>query len=356
MKANYSLEQLSGMVSFEKLEHSPPFLSSMNKGLEVRQANALTNARYEYTETQANIFLVLLSKLRKNSPDDVYQISVTELEKLTSKKLNYKQLRNSTEEMMGRVHKVHTHHNGKEVFRQLVLFKRIDYILGTGTIELEFNEYAIPYLFDLKNNFTSFQVQAALNLPSKHAKRIYQICSQWKDKGQTKKVTILDLKKTLGLADDKGNEEYTILAMFKKKVLDVAVKQVNEKTDLHIGYQLEKVGRAFQNIFFTVQSQIPVTTIPFDLVPDTLSEVPGLATHQVENARRLLQQLSIVTQELVEQILSSPAHVASCNKFAHELKTGKHAKAHSLAGLLLTILGLKRTSSGPLFDKPTNSR
>ena len=326
----------------------------MKQDIEVRQANALTNARYEYTEMQANIFLVLLSKLRKDSPDDVYQISVTELERLTSKKLNYKQLRNSTEEMMGRVHKINTHHNGKEVFRQIVLFKRIDYILGTGVIELEFNEYATPYLFDLKNNFTSFQVQAALNLPSKHAKRIYQICSQWKDKGQTKKVTILELKKTLGLADDKGNEEYTIFAMFRKKVLDVAVKQVNEKTDLFIGYQLEKVGRAFQNIVFTVQSQIPATTIAFDLVPD---EAPAFTVaHQVDSAGRLLAQLSITTPELVTQILASPAHVAACNKFAHELKTGKHTKSHSLSGLLLTILGIKRGSNGPLFDKPTKAR
>jgi len=325
----------------------------MNKELEVRQANALTNARYEYTETQANIFLVLLSKLRKDSPDDVYQISVPELEKLTNRKLNYKQLRNSTEEMMSRVHKINTQHNGKEVYRQLVLFKRIDYILGTGTIELEFNEYAAPYLFDLKDNFTSFQVHAALNLPSKHAKRIYQICSQWKDKGQTRKVTILELKKTLGLADDKGNEEYTILAMFKKKVLDVAVKQINEKTDLHIGYQLEKVGRAFQNIVFTVRPQVPATTISFDLVPDLAITASGAATHQVENAGRLLTQLSITTPALVEQILANPAHVVACNKFAHDLKTGKHTNARSLSGLLLTVLGIKKaTTGGPLFDKP----
>ena len=48
--------------------------------------------------------------------------------------------------------------------------------------------------------------------------------------------------------------------------------------------------------------------------------------------------------------MASPAHVAACNKFAHDLKTGKHAKAHSLSGLLLTILGLKKPANGPLFD------
>lgn len=322
----------------------------MNLVKEVRQHNALTNARYEYTETQANIFLVLLSKLRKDAPDAIYQISVPEMERLTGNKFNYKQLRESTKEMMGRIHEINTTHKGRDVFRQLVLFKRIDYILGTGVIELEFNEYATQYLFDLKNNFTSFQVQAALNLTSKHAKRIYQICSQWKDKGETKKVSILDLKKTLALANDKGKEEYSDFSMFKKKVLDVAVKQINDKTDLLIGYKLEKVGRGFKNIAFTVKEQAVATPMPFDLMNDDAIITPGLAPHQVENAQRLLNQLSITAPAIVSKILANPDHVAVCNKFAHDLKTGKHTKARSHSGLLLTMLGFTKPTNGPLFD------
>ena len=76
----------------------------------------------------------------------------------------------------------------------------------------------------------------------------------------------------------------------------------------------------------------------------------------MDNASRLLAQLSITTPDLVAQVLASPAHVAACNKFAHDLKTGKHAKAHSLSGLLLTILGFKKASAGPLFDKPAKTR
>ena len=276
----------------------------------------------------------------------MYQLTVPEMEEMTGKQYNYKQLRESTKAMMGRVHEMDTVHNNREVFRQLVLFKRTDYILGTGIIEVEFNEYASPYLFDLKNNFTSFQVQAALSLTSKHAKRIYQICSQWKDKGETKKMAILDLKRTLSLADSKGREEYTEISMFKKNVLDVAVKQINEKTDLLIGYKLEKVGRGFKNIVFTVKPQAVALPLAFGVLPD---EAPGLAAHQVENAGRLLAQLSITTPALVATILSNAAHVAACNKFAHDLKTGKHTKAHSLSGLLLTILGLKKAANGPLF-------
>jgi len=317
----------------------------MKSDLEVRQHNALTNARYEYTEMQANIFLVLLSKLRKNAPEAVYQITVPEMENMTGNQYNYKQLRESTKEMMGRVHEVPTLHNGHEVLRQLVLFKRIDYILGTGIIELEFNEYAIQYLFDLKNNFTTFQVQAALSLTSKHAKRVYQICSQWKDKGETKKAAILDLKKTLGLADEKGREEYTDLAMFKKKVLDVAVKQINEKTDLLIDYKLEKVGRAFKNIVFLIKPQTVV--LPFASLPD---KAPTLAPHQVNSVSRLLTQLGITTPALVTTILGNADHISACNKFAYDLQTGKYAGSRSPSGLLLTILGIKKPSTKPSTD------
>jgi len=230
------------------------------------------------------------------------------------------------------------------------MFQHIKYITGEGRIEVKLSESIRPYLFHLKNNFTSFELLSALRLTSKHAKRIYTICSQWKDKGETKKFDLLDLKKTLGLVDAKGKEEYTMITTFCQKVLDVGVKQINEHTDLHISYALEKKGRAFKNVVFTVKPQ--ATTAPATL-PDLepmAQPLPGVAAHQVENAGRLLTQLSITTPALVDVILNNAAHVAACNKFAHDLKTGKHNKAHSPSGLLLAILGLKKTENGPLFD------
>lgn len=314
----------------------------MKSDLEVRQSNALTNARYEYTETQSNIFLMLLSKLRKDAPSAVYQITVPAMEKATGSKYNYKQLRESTKGMMARVHEIRTVHNGREVFRQLVLFQRIDYILGTGIIEIEFNEYATQYLFDLKNNFTTFQVQAALHLTSKHAKRIYPICSQWKDIGHTKKMAILDLKKTLGLVDSKGNEEYTEISMFKKNVLDVSVKQINEKTDLLIDYKLEKVGRSFKNIVFTVKPQALATPPPFDL-DATTSPLPGVPLAQYDNAVRILDDLRIIDPNHRRTILASPDHIRAVNRFNSDRQRDKVKPNKNAGGLLLTILGLVKT-------------
>ena len=323
-------------------------LVQMNQELEIRQHNALTNARYEYTELQLDLFFFIISKLRKDEKDTIYQLDIRELSSLTGKRYNGAYLHKATADMGSRMLEVE---DAKE-YRQIWMFQQIRYIKGEGIIEFDLTKYVLPYLFQLKNNFTSYELAAALRLTSKYAKRIYQICSQWKDLGETKKYDLQDFKKMLGLLDEKGNEKMERISQLREKVLDVAVKQINEHTELNVSYTLEKRGKTFKNITFTVKPQALAETIPFDLEPGAASPV-GLAPHQVENARRLLSQLSITTPALVATILASAAHVAACNKFAHDLKTGKHTKAHSLSGLLLTILGLKKPANGPLFDAAT---
>lgn len=322
----------------------------MNTALEIRQHNALTNARYEYSELQLDLFFFLVSKLRKEQKNTVYELNIRELSELTGKKYNASYLHKATADMGSRVFEVFT----EKTYEQLWMFQRVKYLLGQGIIEIKLTEDILPYLFDLKENFTSYELASALRLTSKYAKRIYQLCSQWKDKGETKKYDLEDFKKMLGLLDEKGNGKIKQIGQLREKVLDVAVKQINEHTELHISYSMEKKVRTFKNIVFKVKPQALAETIPFELIPGVAAPA-GLQQHQVDNAGRLLTQLSITTPDLVAQILASPAHVAACNKFAHDLKTGKHAKAHSLSGLLLTVLGIKKASSGPLFDKPTKS-
>ena len=318
----------------------------MNKELEIRQHNALTNARYEYTELQLDLFFFIISKLRKGDKDTVYQLDITELSSLTGKRYNGAYLHKATADMGARMLEV----EDANEYQQIWMFQRIRYLKGQGIIEFDLTRHILPFLFDLKNNFTSYELAAALRLTSKYAKRVYQLCSQWKDIGETKKYDLQDFKRMLGLLDEKGNDKTERVSDLKSKVLDIAVKQINEHTELHISYTLEKRVRTFKNITFTVKSQALAETIPFDLVPTDAATPAGLAPHQVENAGRLLAQLSIVTPKLVATILASAAHVAACNQFAHDLKTGKHAKSRSHSGLLLTILGLGKAASGPRAD------
>lgn len=311
----------------------------MNKSIEVRQHNAITNARYEYSEMQLDIFLYLLAVLRKDKADGIYEVSVPEMAKLTGKKYNYQQLRLATEGMGSRMFEVST----PESYTQLWMFQRIKYIHGTGIIEVEFANPIKPYLFDLKDNFTSFQLYAALRLSSKYAKRIYALCSQWKDKGQTQTFSLDELKKMLALLDNKGNEQYRQIGQLKQFVLDESVKQINQHTDLQVGYTLEKKGRSFQNITFTVKSQPLAVVLPMKDKPIKAGAAPvGVSDAQYQNARLLLEKWNIKRVDVINQIMNSAELVQEVNKFAYELQTGKIKVEKNVAGYLLTRLGLKQ--------------
>jgi plasmid replication initiation protein len=307
----------------------------MNKEIEVRQHNALTNARYEYTELQLDLLFFLLSKLRKDQQDRVYELSIKDLSALTGKKYNAAYLHKATSDMGSRVFEVQT----ETRYRQLWMFQRVDYLLGQGIIEIKLTEDITPYLFDLKENFTSYELASALRLTSKYAKRIYQYCSQWKDQGETKKYDIQDFKQMLGLLDDKGKDKTIRMSDFRESVLDVAVKQINEHTELHISYKLEKRVRTYKNIVFTVKSQALAETIPFDLVA-TNQVVPGVQQSHLDNAARILDELRITDAKHRQTILGSAAHVAEVNRYNHDLKTGKVKASRNPGGLLLVKLGL----------------
>jgi len=307
----------------------------MSKEIEVRQHNALTNARYEYTELQLDLLFFLLSKLRKDQHDSVYELSIKDLSSLTGKKYNAAYLHKATSDMGSRVFEVQT----ETRYRQLWMFQRVDYLLGQGIIEIKLTEDITPYLFDLKENFTSYELASALRLTSKYAKRIYQYCSQWKDQGETKKYDIQDFKQMLGLLDDKGKDKTIRMSDFRESVLDVAVKQINEHTELHISYKLEKRVRTYTHIIFTVKPQALAETIPFDLVA-TAQAVPGVQQSHYDNAARILDELRITDAKHRATILGSAAHVAEVNRYNHDLKTGKVKASRNPGGLLLVKLGL----------------
>lgn len=303
--------------------------------LEVRQSNVLTNARFEYSALQLDLFFFMLSKLRKSQDSLVYQLDIKELSLLTGRKYDFTYLWEATDGMMKKSFWIKTEKDPE----QLIMFQRVKYLTGTGIIEFELTRHIIPYLFDLKSNFSSYGLAAALRLTSKYAKRIYPVCSQWKDLGETKKQDLQDFREMVDLMGDKGTEKLKSFKDFRINVLDRAIKQINEHTELHVSYTLEKQGRTYKNIVFTVKQQALTMPIPVDLVATTTT-LPGVQQSQYDNAARILDELRINNVKHRQDIFSSAEHVMEVNRFNHDLKTGKVKAKSNPGGLLLVRLGL----------------
>lgn len=205
----------------------------------IMQHNAITSGRYDYSACMLDILFMVLSSLEIGKLE--YAIHVQDIEAITGRKWNLKQLREATENIGSRMFEIQT----TEKIRQIWLFSYVDYISGTGSFNVKINDDAKSYFFELKNNFTAMQLKSVLNCSSKYAKRLYGLACQWRSVGK-KRFEVIELKKMLGLIDKKGNEEYTEITAFKKKVLDIAKKQINEGSDLFIDYKLIKQGRSFK--------------------------------------------------------------------------------------------------------------
>lgn len=290
------------------------------------------------TACEMDIVFYLLSLLKKEDRiGTFYRVKVLDLQHLTGRQWNYQQFLEATSALRTREYVIE---DNKRIL-QVGLLASAEYIKGEGVIELEISEKIRPYLIDLKRNFTSFRLQAAFSLSSKYAKRIYQIVSQWKDKAETRTFTLHDLKVMLALKDPKGveSEQYTKVSMFQKYVLDVAVTQINQNTDLHIGYELIKKGRSFESIRFQIKQQEPQQLpLPFEMPLDD---------SRLQMARQRLAELDIRDIRLTEQILGEARMVDELFAFCYKLKTGKVRASSNPGGLFLTVVGLRKPSTVP---------
>ncbi|WP_025609562.1 replication initiation protein [Pontibacter actiniarum] len=303
-----------------------------SRSLEIRQHNAITAARYDYSACQLDILFCLLSQLRKEDSSDVsYRINIADVERMTGRQWNYQQLQEATADMGSRLFEV----ENDKVYKQLWMFQKVEYVKGQGCLEIVLSKFIRPYLFELKDNFTSYQLHSALKLSSKYAKRIYQLASQWKDIGETKTYTINELKVMLKLKDPHGKqpEQFEKFSQFKARVLDIATRQINEHTDLKIGYHLIKQGRAFHSIRFYINNQSPKQ------LPISFEQPIEDARHQ--QARQILDNLGIKDTSLIQRILSEKALTDGLFKFNYDLKTGRAKADKNPAGLLLKVLGLR---------------
>lgn len=101
-----------------------------------------------------------------------------------------------------------------------------------------------------KNLFTQYALEQISTMRSVYSVRLYELLVQWKKRGS---VTFdLDIfRGQLGLEKD----DYVVIGDFKKRVLDHAVKEINEKSDIKVSYTNVKKGRKVAGFDFKIQAK-----------------------------------------------------------------------------------------------------
>ena len=121
------------------------------------------------------------------------------------------------------------------------------YSHSTSEIVLSYDPKLKPYFLQLKDNFTKYYLENILELKSFYSIRIYELVKQYENI-KSREITIDELKEIL----DIGNS-YKLYGHFKEKVLTVAQKEINEKTDINLTFEEIKKIRKVTGIKFNIE-------------------------------------------------------------------------------------------------------
>jgi plasmid replication initiation protein len=102
------------------------------------------------------------------------------------------------------------------------------YVDEAGTIKLQFAPLIVPYITRLEAEFTKYVLKKIANMSSSYAIRLYELLIQWGSVGK-REIELEWLKKTLMV-----DNNYERLDNFKKWVINIAINQINEYSDLTV--------------------------------------------------------------------------------------------------------------------------
>ena len=124
----------------------------------------------------------------------------------------------------------------------------------SGIAKIKIDEDLVPYLFDLGQRFTQYQLYNILAMKSAFSVRIYELMKSYAFQ-KSKTFELDDLKRLLMVSDVKS---YTNFNLFKTKVLEMAQREINELTDINITFEPITKGRKVVKVKFRIELKNPM--------------------------------------------------------------------------------------------------
>lgn len=134
---------------------------------------------------------------------------------------------------------------GKVIKKQMRWVGSVHYHEGEGWIQLSFWHEVIPHITSLHKRFTKYKLQQASALRSIHSWRLMEILVQFKSTGW-REMGIEEFSDAME-ATEKQRKDF---AAVRRKIIEPAVKELQEKSNWMIQWKPIKTGRRVSSIRF----------------------------------------------------------------------------------------------------------
>ena len=212
----------------------------------------------------------------------------------------YKQLIEASRQIFSRQFTYLDSYSGNSAITVSRWVNEITYVEDKGMVVLYLNRNVIDMVSRLEEQFTRYKLMQVSRFKSKYSVRLYELVVKWAKVGKTHQYTVEDLRGKLGIDEN----EYKSVAYLKRDVLDKAVKEINQKSDLLINYEQHKQGRTVTHFHFDLQFKsieenkekiIRLTPKQIEMFSDKLSRSSKFQSH-------FLADTGASTEQYKEQI------------------------------------------------------
>ena len=218
----------------------------------VAQNNSLIDAPKDLSLLEYKLFLTVVSKIDPTC-DEIpsFSISAEEFSRIIGLQNNssmYRDLQKAADKLMKRV--AHVYDPELNVTINVNLTRKSLYWHEQGRIEIHLSKDIKPFLLHLQKEFTQYKLSNISHLSSLYAIRLYELLKKQEILGK-RIFELQDLREKLGVSKN----QYIRFADLKKRVLDIAQREINDKTDLIVYYSLKKERQKVVAIKFDISSK-----------------------------------------------------------------------------------------------------
>jgi plasmid replication initiation protein len=275
----------------------------------LRISNLLNLSKQDFSTIEKHVFLLTLLHLKKEQSTDYIEdpnrLLDLEIDILDLKENNRDRIKGALDKLTSRKIFFDNSRGRISEFGYIVPFTSAKYTSidrVESKIRIKINPDANRLFLDLAKGYTTFDLQAVLNLKSAYAIRLYELLKQYENQKEWV-VEVEELRRLLNAQ----NEVYVNFSNFKTRILDYSINQLWEHCQLHYEWTIfKKKGRKITHIKFKILSKSKQEKVEVnEEVLTTLEFLKTLPQSEINNKFKLIVSKYKFSDDQVNYILTN---------------------------------------------------
>lgn len=191
----------------------------------VVHSDKITKGRSKLSLSEMKAFLATITTIDAKNDAEFKEVTLTKKEFCGDTNLDFRTVKLVCKTLLKQVYEI----ENNQVWKAYPIYQMFEYDKKTDEVRFKFNDYMRPYLLELTQKFTKYQIKNIINMTSKYSIRTYQLLKDFRDIKRHIEFELEDFCDKLEVPKSKR-----LWALLNRDILQTAIKEINELTDIRI--------------------------------------------------------------------------------------------------------------------------